>query len=143
MTDNYQNYLDDFSPQNSQEIDSIYKTIRQVLHEKDPKLAEILDHFLEEERNVNKQRIRQAEERLVTNSADIDELVARLEESDKTISSLREELQNKEVIIESLDQEAKKAATFKQKADKLESTLFELRLELADSKQKLTNSLEK
>ena len=90
-----------------------------------------------EERKTTKDRLTKAEKQLEIYSSNIEEIVdLHLEASDKTISAFKDKLQNKDVIIESLDHSTFQLQDLKQKADSLESSLFEARVEASDFKKK-------
>ena len=90
-----------------------------------------------EERSTAKDRLTKAEKQLEIYSSNIEEIVDHhLEATDKTISPFKDELQNKDVIIESLEHSTFQLQDLKQKADSLESSLFEARVEASDFKKK-------
>lgn len=81
--------------------------------QQDPKLSQILTDIISEERNLANSRLSHAQERFKSTVKDVDELVAHLEESDKTIASLKEDVMNKDVFIENLESNVKEMADLK------------------------------
>lgn len=81
----------------------------------EPKLSQILTDVITEERNLANSKLKSAHDRLLSTVKDVDELVAHLEESDKTIASLKEDVMNKDVIIENLEINVKELSDIKHK----------------------------